>query len=538
MSTRTAAWFGLANLLLAAAPLFAQDALRWETDLAAAQRLAAQTNRLVLVHFWGTWCPPCMKMEQEVFSKPGLGTALSPFYVPVKVQYEQGMNEALVKQFAVEAFPCDIVMTAQGQIVHRSKGAQSADQYVAMLTQTAQTALTQARTVGTTPPPAAAAPYSPYTVPAPAAPTVPPTTPAPAAAPSAAVRPAVAPTAPPVAAQAPLVGDRYANYRNQTGPAPTAPPIAAAPATAPAPASAAPATSPPISTPIPTPVPAVAAAPAPSAPAAAPQQSLVGDRYANRYAAPASAPVAYAPAPATPTAPAVAAAPTRYAPAPAAPVVATPAPAVAAQTPPVAVASAPVAPPRYAPPVTPPVAAAPPAAVTTAPAPQAPAVAAPTNPVVAQAAPSSPAVSASVAPTAKPAAGGELKLPPGCPPLALDGYCPVTVTEKMSWKQGDVKFGAIHRGRTYLFLSAEDQKKFLSDPDRFSPVMSGNDPVVALEQGQTVSGNRKYGLMCQDRMFLFSSKESYDKFCKDSKRYAGETFQAMQAGGSDGVLRR
>ncbi len=538
MSTRTAAWFGLANLLLAAAPLFAQDALRWETDLAAAQRLAAQTNRLVLVHFWGTWCPPCMKMEQEVFSKPGLGTALSPFYVPVKVQYEQGMNEALVKQFAVEAFPCDIVMTAQGQIVHRSKGAQSADQYVAMLTQTAQTALTQARTVGTTPPPAAAAPYSPYAVPAPAAPNTPPTTPA--AAPSAGVPSAATPPSPasavqPVAAQAPLVGDRYANYRNQTGPAPTAPPLAAAPATAPAPAIAAPATVPPISTPIPTPVPAVAAARPTTAPAAAPQQSLVGDRYANRYATP---------APAGPASPAVAAAPTVYAPAPAAPVVSTPAPAVAAQVPPAA-APAPVAPPRYAPPVTSPVAAvAPSAAVASAPTPQAPPVAAqapsaaPSAPVVAQAAPPSPAVSASVAAAAKPAAAGDIKLPPGCPPLALDGYCPVTVTEKMSWKQGDVKFGAIHRGRTYLFLSAEDQKKFLSDPDRFSPVMSGNDPVVALEQGQTVSGNRKYGLMCQDRMFLFSSKESYDKFCKDSKRYAGETFQAMQAGGSDGVLRR
>jgi protein disulfide-isomerase len=136
----------------------------------------------------------------------------------------------------------------------------------------------------------------------------------------------------------------------------------------------------------------------------------------------------------------------------------------------------------------------------------------------------------------KPPVGVGFQLPPGAPPLALDGYCPVTVTEKMTWKKGDVKFGAIHRGRTYLFATEEEQKKFLADPDQYSPVISGNDPVVALEKGESVPGKREFGLMCEKRMFLFSSKESYDKFCGDSKRYAGQIFQALQAG--DDVKRR
>jgi protein disulfide-isomerase len=161
---------------------------------------------------------------------------------------------------------------------------------------------------------------------------------------------------------------------------------------------------------------------------------------------------------------------------------------------------------------------------------------------------SSPAPAASAAPVANvasttpPAAptqpvGVGFQLPPGCPPLALDGYCPVSVTDKMVWKKGDVKFGAIHRGRTYLFATDEEQKKFLADPDRYSPVMSGNDPVVVLEKGENVAGKREFGLMCEKRMFLFSSKESYDKFCSDSKRYSTQTFQAMQQAG-DGVIRR
>lgn len=121
--------------------------------------------------------------------------------------------------------------------------------------------------------------------------------------------------------------------------------------------------------------------------------------------------------------------------------------------------------------------------------------------------------------------------------MALDGYCPVTVTEKMVWKRGDVRFGAIHRGRTYLFASAAEQTKFLANPDRFSPIISGNDPVVALEKGEAVPGKRELGIMCGERMILFSSQESYDKFVKDSKRYSSEIRQALLSDQA-GTLRR
>jgi protein disulfide-isomerase len=411
-----------------AARVEAQSALTWDTDLARAQQAAAQSNRLVLAHFWGTWCQPCMRMEHEVLSKPNVGTALAPHYVAVKIQVEQGMNEALARQYGVDAYPCDIVMTPKGEIVHRSKGFQPAEQYVAMLQQAAQhAALAQAR---------AAAPAQQL--------------PAPAATPAA--TPAAAPVAAPSSSNstASMTDDRYSYYFQDRNAGPT--PAAAAPVV---PAMTTPVASPSVATPTPVSTPAVAAT-APARPSYSPPSD-------NRYAD-------YKPA-TTPT-PAVAA------PSIATPSVATPntaAPTIAA-TP----AVAPVAPP------------------------------------------------AGVASTSKPAPPA-VQLPPGCPPLALDGYCPVTVTNKMVWKRGDVRYGAVHRGRTYLFATPEDQKTFLADPDRYSPVISGNDPVVALEKGDTVAGKREFGLMCQNRMFLFSSKESYDKFCSDSKRYSGQIFQALQA---------
>jgi len=473
----------LVVVCVAAATASAQEPLRWETDLGRAQQMAAQTNRLVLIHFWGSWCGPCLQMEREVFSKPGLGTALSPYYVPVRIQVEKGMNEDLAQRFAVDAFPSDIVMTSQGQIVHRSKGFQAAEQYVAMLQQAAQAALAQAR------------PVSSGTVAAPSGPVAP--TPPPAA-------PSATPAAT-TAAAAPKAEDRYSYYYQGRNAAPAV--AAPAVATPPQPAVPSPAMT--------------SAAPVPAASASNQPAPSVGDRYADyRSKAAASPPLAATVAPVA--APAVAAATTNGGMSPAASATAavpTPTPASAPTM------SKPPVPPSDATIVSPPaVAAAPAPSTPTTPSPAAPAA---TN-VAASPAPAAASPQPAVAQAPAPAPSG-IQLPPGCPPLALDGYCPVSVTDKMVWKRGDVRYGAVHRGRTYLFPSDAEQKQFLGDPDRYSPVISGNDPVLALEKGETVSGKREFGLMCQNRMFLFANKESYDKFCRDSKRYAGEIFQAMQA---------
>ncbi|HEV3137250.1 MAG TPA: thioredoxin family protein [Pirellulales bacterium] len=120
------------------------------------------------------------------------------------------------------------------------------------------------------------------------------------------------------------------------------------------------------------------------------------------------------------------------------------------------------------------------------------------------------------------------QLPPGCPPLGLDGYCPITLSERQQWALGDTHWGAIHRGRTYLFVGPEEQKKFLSNPDLYAPVLSGNDPVIALDQRATAAGRREFGITFEHRVYLFADEASRQKFEQNPKRYANEVLQAMR----------
>jgi YHS domain-containing protein/thiol-disulfide isomerase/thioredoxin len=112
------------------------------------------------------------------------------------------------------------------------------------------------------------------------------------------------------------------------------------------------------------------------------------------------------------------------------------------------------------------------------------------------------------------------------PPVGLDGFCPVTLAEQKKWVRGDVRYGVEHRGRTYLFCTPENQKKFFDSPDRYSPVMCGMDPVLQLEARQTTSGRRDLGVFYQNRVYLFATVESKAAFEKQPQKYAAEVLAA------------
>jgi len=123
----------------------------------------------------------------------------------------------------------------------------------------------------------------------------------------------------------------------------------------------------------------------------------------------------------------------------------------------------------------------------------------------------------------------------GSMPVGLEGYCPVTLTERGAWVEGRAQWGVRHRGRTYLFAGIEQQKVFLADPDRYAPALSGDDPVLAFDAGKSKPGQRRYGVTYQSRMYLFSSTDTRDAFAANPQRYTANALVAehrQPAGGT------
>src|SRR5205807_7773950 len=86
------------------------------------------------------------------------------------------------------------------------------------------------------------------------------------------------------------------------------------------------------------------------------------------------------------------------------------------------------------------------------------------------------------------------QLPAGSPPLGFDGYCPVSMRNSWKWVAGDPRWGVVHRGRTYWFAGPDEQKQFWTDPDRYTPALSGMDAVLSVDHQQQVPGKREHSL--------------------------------------------
>jgi protein disulfide-isomerase len=145
----------------------------------------------------------------------------------------------------------------------------------------------------------------------------------------------------------------------------------------------------------------------------------------------------------------------------------------------------------------------------------------------------------SMTPTANPHhpwnAGPPPASPPSAPPaaeapLALDGFCPVSLVTRESWQRGDARWGAIHRGRTYLFASEAFLGQFMADPDRYIPVLSGFDATRFVDYGESVEGKRRHGMWFRGKMYLFAAEDSLERFQRSPEYYAQQSHEIMMRG--------
>ena len=108
----------------------------------------------------------------------------------------------------------------------------------------------------------------------------------------------------------------------------------------------------------------------------------------------------------------------------------------------------------------------------------------------------------------------------------LDGYCPVAL-QRQQWQPGQAQHAVQHRGRVYWTSSATAAEEFLRSPDRYTPVLSGCDPMILLSEGRLIPGSTQFGLFeaHSGQILLFSSARTKADF----QQNFDTNMQAVQA---------
>ncbi|MCR9166174.1 MAG: thioredoxin family protein [Nannocystaceae bacterium] len=83
-------------------------------SLEEARAQAKSEGKLVFVDVGAYWCPPCQKLDEEVFTQASVGEALGDRYVAVHVDAEKAEGPDIVREHHVQAYPTILVLEPSG----------------------------------------------------------------------------------------------------------------------------------------------------------------------------------------------------------------------------------------------------------------------------------------------------------------------------------------------------------------------------------------------------------------------------------------
>jgi thioredoxin-related protein len=113
-------WLASFTAVALTASAFAAEG--WETDLDKAIEKAKAEKKSVLVEFTGSdWCPPCIAMRKNVFSKKEFIEAASKKFVLVELDFPKGdkalaeKNQPLAEKYEIDGFPTVVLLDSEGK---------------------------------------------------------------------------------------------------------------------------------------------------------------------------------------------------------------------------------------------------------------------------------------------------------------------------------------------------------------------------------------------------------------------------------------
>lgn len=91
------------------------SAVEWfHGSLEQALEQAKAQDKLVLMDVGAYWCPPCHRLDEEVFVLPEVGQRLAEGYIALHVDAEKGEGPELVERYHVQAYPTVLVLEPTG----------------------------------------------------------------------------------------------------------------------------------------------------------------------------------------------------------------------------------------------------------------------------------------------------------------------------------------------------------------------------------------------------------------------------------------
>lgn len=102
----------------------------WGGDFETAKQTAQQTEKLLFVDVFTSWCKPCKQMDKYVFPRKEVGERFNDYFVNVKINAESKVGIPIAKEYGILSYPSYIFLTPSGDLIYKVKGAMTPDQLI------------------------------------------------------------------------------------------------------------------------------------------------------------------------------------------------------------------------------------------------------------------------------------------------------------------------------------------------------------------------------------------------------------------------
>lgn len=126
---------------MAKAQIKFSTASNWNAVLAQAKK----EQKSIFLDAVASWCAPCKRMDDEVYSDPEISDYVNSNFIPLQVQFDQAKNDPqtfknwyadakmLMAKYSITAYPTFLFIDGDGKVIEKGIGFQPAAEFLALL---------------------------------------------------------------------------------------------------------------------------------------------------------------------------------------------------------------------------------------------------------------------------------------------------------------------------------------------------------------------------------------------------------------------
>lgn len=111
-------------------------------------------------------------------------------------------------------------------------------------------------------------------------------------------------------------------------------------------------------------------------------------------------------------------------------------------------------------------------------------------------------------------------------PLALNGFCPVSMIRNAELVAGHQELCCVYKEKRYQFRSEAEMDLFLKSPKKYLPSEEGFCVVTWAEDHRRQAGNIEFPALFGDYLYLFANDAARQRFLRDPERYVDDSGRA------------